>query len=253
MNGAIFAVGAVAITLSLFGALWATNHYKNENGTFRLAGEADGTLAPPVVVTASGSDARRSDVLQPGVVGGRGRLAGGAASVPLGWNDLTLMLRTGLTDEEVIAAAAGKQLTTAIGPDEERQLRELGAGNRLLGYLRGQLVYAAPAYAAPAVASAPVRPVVAPPTSYVPAATPFPTVDYAARDRQVAALKKRIDNLDDQIRVARSRPNDYPYSGRYYYYRNDGMSQQQSADGYIKGLEEQRDELRRQKWQLEGR
>ena len=211
-------------------------------------------MAEPVVVTASAKPDGRFVLCGDGATNGQMVApTGRVATAPLSWGDLTLMVRTGLTDDEVIAASAGKQLTTPIGPDEARQLRELGAGNRLIGYLQGQTVYAAPASTPVQRNNAQTRQAVVPPPSYVSAATPVPTVDYAARDRRVAALKKQIDTLDEEIRVARSRPNDYYRSGRYYNTYGDGTSRQQAADGYIKGLEDRRDELRREKWQLEGR
>ncbi len=77
-----------------------------------------------------------------------------------------------------------------------------------------------------------VRPPVAAP------ATP-PPVDYAARDRQIQALQKAIDSLDEQIRR-------YQTSSHYTF-------NQQTGDDYLKYVDKQRNDLRRQKWALEGR
>lgn len=171
----------------------------------------------------------------------------------MSWNDLTLMLRTGFSDDEVIAAAIGKQLTAVIGTTEERLLRNMGAGNRLIGYLRNQRVYDEPPMVAPTRNDndAPTRTIASPQAVYVPVATPFPTIDYAARDRQVAYLKKRIDELDEKMRVVRTNPRDsrywYCYAGPY------GRVDQLRYDAFMKRIDDERNDLRRQKWQLEGR
>ena len=254
LGSLLFALGGVAITLSLVGAIWAANSYRAESHALPSGSRQEVSTAAPVVATARTLPTKRADVPQHAVVGGVPHASTWqTARAPLAWNELTLMLRTGLTDDEVIAASAGKQLTVSIGPDEARQLRELGAGSRLIGYLQGRAIYNAPASVPVQVVNARKTQVSAPQVSRVPAATPYPTVDYAARDRQVASLKKQIDSLDDQIRVARSRPNDYIYPGVYGTHCGDSTSRQQAADGYIKSLEEERDNLRHQKWQLEGR
>ena len=246
------ALGGVAITLSLIGAIWATNHYREGNRTFQLASVPGERMTEPVVVTASGPMARRGDMPQNGAVGGVPHMrTWQTASAPLGWDDLSLMLRTGLTDDEVIAATTGKQLTTVLEPVQVRLLREMGAGNRLINYLQGRTVYNGPMSATMTVANAPVRQFAAPATNYAPAATPLPVVDYAARDRQIADLKRRIDALDEQMRVVRSTPMDTRYSWRYY--GSYGRVDQQRYDAYCKQIDEERDNLRREKWRLEGR
>ena len=245
LSGGILALGGALITLSLAGALWATNQYQAEQGTFGLAPRADEESAPRVVVTAPRlSPAATFDL------SGNGRTslrAGRAASAPLNWDDVTLMVRTGFSDDEVIAAAAGKQSTIAMGPDEARQLRALGAGNRLVSFLCNQVVYDAP-FSTPARAeNFPAAPV----ANFVPAATPYPVVDYAARDRQIADLKGRIDALDEQMRVVRSTPRD----GRYWWHYGgtNGRVDQQRYDAYCQQIDNERNDLRRQKWRLEGR
>ena len=249
----LFALGGVAITLSLIGAIWATNHGRVENHTLTSSVDQAEQAMERVVISAPGSLAHREDVPKNGLVGGVPHAVATQVAIdPLSWSELTLMLRTGLTDDEVIAAIAGKQLTVVMDSEAARALRARGAGNRLIGYLQGLTVYRLPLSAPAQVASAPPQ-VYSPQVNNVPVATPYPVVDYAARDRKVASLKKQIDALDEQIRVARSHPNDYLWPGVYYRHSGDGTSRQQAADEYIKGLEDQRDDLRRQKWQLEGR
>ena len=156
------------------------------------------------------------------------------AEDPLRWNDLVLMLHTGYRDDEIIADAASRQLVDRIGPAQAEILRGLGAGDRLINYLQARQLYVAPPRtisttpALPVVQSAPVAPPVA-----------SGNLDPGTKDRMVASLTKQIDSLDDSIRRYRTmsrNPRD-----------------QQSADQYIKSLEDSRDSLRRQKWQLEGR
>lgn len=190
---------------------------------------------------------------------------GGNTRRGLGYDELSLMLRTGFSDQEVIAAATGKELAFGMDADHERLLRGLGAGDRLVLFLRRQPVFAASpladdqedAGAATPVASAPVPQQTTPTFAPAPALMPArafaltPPVDYAARDRQIASLKRQIDDLDERMRVLRTNPND-----RYdwWYYRGVRYGRDQlSFDAYMKRLDEDRNELRRQKWQLEGR
>ena len=177
------------------------------------------------------------------------------ATNPLRWADLTLMLRTGLSDDEIITDIAAKQLVVPIGSAQEAELRELGAGERLLSALRSRRLYATPATEMPVSTTqianaAPVVPVVARPitASQLPAPSyAAPPVDYAARDRQIASLQARIDDLDERIRRIRTNPD------RYWYNRDYGVDRQQGMDRYLSQLDKERNELRRQKWQLEGR
>ena len=166
----------------------------------------------------------------------------------LNWDDLTLMLRAGLRDDEVIAEIDNKPLVFSLDPTREQILRSLGAGSQLLAYLRGRRVYIVPAMtpARRVAASAPPAPLAmaAPATVY----RPPPTPDYAARDRQIADLKQRIEAIDEKMRQARANPQ------RYGFIRNStDTSRQQSSDAYLAQLDQERNDLRRQKWQLEGR
>ena len=105
---------------------------------------------------------------------------------------------------------------------------------------------------APLAASAPPR-VIAAPALPMTRATPPPVaaatpVDYAARDRQVADLKRRIEEIDEEIRRGRADPHWYGIVKN-----STDTSRQQSSDTYLAQLDKQRTDLRRQKWALEGR
>ncbi len=247
-TGGVLAVGGFAIVLSLLGAVWATRQYRDGSGWRKLD-------APPAQAAASlpaiSPPAGRINVVQvgnPSTSAGQTRLADEAFPT-LGWNELTLMLRTGLSDAEIIADASGKQLTVAIGAEQERLLRGLGAGERLVNFLRAQPVYSTPYRSVQprVVVSGSSLPSTAPPQAF-PVVT-APVIDYAARDRQIAQLKRQIDDLDERMRVARNNPERI-YYGRYSLrYSNE----QEKRDAYMKRLDDERNDLRRQKWQLEGR
>ena len=161
------------------------------------------------------------------------------AGNPLRWSDLMLLLRTGFQDDEIIAEASQRQLVDPVGSEQAAALRAAGAGDKLINYLQSCRLYLAPPSAA--VGRQPALPIVAAslPLRGVGSVPSVAPVDYAARDRQIATLAKQIDSLDDTIRRYRTTS------------RN--PSNQQSMDEYIKSLEQTRDGLRRQKWQLEGR
>ena len=95
------------------------------------------------------------------------------------------------------------------------------------------------------VTTAPAMPMRQPAASPVVMPTP---VDYAARDREIAGLKRQIDQLDETVRRVRADP--------HYYGLIKGSTdtaRQQSSDEYLAWLDKQRDTLRRRKWALEGR
>lgn len=179
------------------------------------------------------------------------------ADQPIAWGDLTLMLRAGLGDADIIDALRGKQLVVTIGPAQAAMLRELGAGDRLVNYLRSRALYWSPV-TAPGVASvvlAPPRPAAAPARVVIQTAQTPPTptpVDYAAKDRQIRSLQSQIDAIDAQILRIRSHPERSWPGGDY------------NGPGYLTGeesqlkttldqLDKQRNDLRREKWKLEGR
>lgn len=95
------------------------------------------------------------------------------------------------------------------------------------------------------VTSAPAMPLTwtPPPAFSVPT-----TVDYNARARQISELKSQIDKLDETVRRVRADPHWYGMVKG-----STDTSRQQSSDGYLAELDRQRNELRRQKWALEGR
>ena len=115
-----------------------------------------------------------------------------------------------------------------------------------------------PDYVAPRVTvTAPTLPrpaaLVYTPSPVVNVPPPAP-VDYAARDRQIHDLQSRIDAIDAQILQFRNHPSSHPfllsgtYNGRGH---NDG--EESSFKKYLDDLDKQRNDLRREKWRLEGR
>ncbi len=104
------------------------------------------------------------------------------------------------------------------------------------------LTYTAPSRV---VVSAPALPVTRLPTPSAPVLTPM---DYAARDRQIGDLQRRIDQIDETIRRVRADPHWYGIIKN-----STATSRQQSSDAYLDQLDKQRNDLRRQKWALEGR
>ena len=77
-------------------------------------------------------------------------------------------------------------------------------------------------------------------------------MDHAARDRQIEDLKSRIETLDEEVRCVREHPTDSRYYWHYYSSAYRGVDQAK-RDAYLKELDKQRNDLRRQKWALEGR
>ncbi len=238
-GGICLVLAGVAVSLSIVYAVFAT------------------VTAPPMHHEWAGAEAaplaaaRQPAVFQPAPVAARASLP--IASDPLRWEDLTLMLRTGWRDDEIIAEAANKQLVLSIDPAREETLRHLGAGTRLLGYLRTRRVYAAPVATEAERVIVTARPVAIAAAATQPVYQPAPvaTPDYAARDRQVQSLKTQIDALDEQVRSIRANPKDNRYWW-HYYGRFNGIDQQK-LDAYLNTLDQERNDLRRQKWQVEGR
>lgn len=164
------------------------------------------------------------------------------AASPVDFQDVARMLRIGLSDDEILAEINQKQLVSLIGAAEAEQLRTLGAGQRLINRLQGQRVFAAPEPAMSRPAVVPVSaPFLAPPPVAAPAADP------ADRQRRIDDLKRQMDSLDDQIRELRVHSSPWPN------YHGANVTDTQGRDTYIKQLDERRNALRREKWQLEGR
>ena len=105
----------------------------------------------------------------------------------------------------------------------------------------------APASAPPSrvVVRAPAMPISQPVASS--AAMPIP-VDYAARDRRIASLKQQIEEIDETMRRVRADPHWYGIVKN-----STDTSRQQASDVYLARLDKQRNDLRREKWALEGR
>ncbi len=95
---------------------------------------------------------------------------------------------------------------------------------------------AAPIYTSPAVMNVP----------------PPAPVDYAAKDRQIHDLQQQMDRIDEQILFARAHPSNYSYLGTY---NGPGAryGEESPFKKYLDGLDKQRNDLRREKWRLEGR
>lgn len=73
-------------------------------------------------------------------------------------------------------------------------------------------------------------------------------VDYNARARQISELASQIERLDETVRRVRADPHWYGIIKG-----STNISRQQASDSYLAELDRQRNELRRQKWALEGR
>ena len=207
---------------------------------------------PPRFATPGFPRPFAAPVPQAGVVGRRFE----TASVhPWRLDDIRLMLRTGLNDAEIIAAVAGQPRVEDVGPAEAAELRALGAGSRLLDQLRTSPLSVGPAPLFPAGAmAANVTPRVnsLPPAASVPSMPASTPMDYAARDRRLEGLKQQISDLDDQIRTIRTNPLDRRYQWHYAGSGNGGVNQS-ALQKYLDQLDQQRNALRREKWQLEGR
>ena len=109
-----------------------------------------------------------------------------------------------------------------------------------------ETVGGAPTFSTRPSAAAPAMPLTWTPP---PAAMPTP-VDYAARDRRIADLKARMEALDEDVRIVREHSTDSRY---YWHYSSSRGVDQARRDAYLKELDQQRNDLRREKWALEGR
>ena len=191
----------------------------------------------------------REPVAQERVVGGN--RAAYTNRQPFTLDEVMAMLTNGKQDDQIIAAIVGRPMLSQIGAAEMTGLRVYGAGEHLINYLRARFPAVSPSAATVvtvAQPSVPARPASASPLG---AATPA-TIDPAARDRQVQNLKTQIDDLSEQVRRIRENPRDYRYYWQYASSQYNGVDQAK-LDAYLKELDRQRDDLRRQKWALEGR
>ena len=162
------------------------------------------------------------------------------------------MLANGKQDDQIIAAIIGRPMLDQIGAAEVTGLRVYGTGEHLINYLRAR--FPAGNTSAATVATGARTPAPALPVSELhPRAAAAPAaIDYAALDRQVQSLKTQIDDLSEQVRCIRENPRDYRYYWRYASSQYNGVDQAM-LDAYLKELYRQRDDLRLQKWALEGR
>ncbi len=181
------------------------------------------------------------------------------AGNPLTLNDVAVMLRTGFNDDEVIADAQPKQWVESLDGSQINYLRSLGAGDKLINFLRRR-----PTFIAPVRRPAPMPVLVNAVNPSLPAPAVYPRgpvaqegviggnpMDYQAKDQRIKELKDHIDALDEEVRRIRTNPKDsrywWHYAGRF-----NGIDQQ-AFDNYLKQLDQQRNDLRREKWRLEGR
>ena len=222
---------------------------------FHAAGKLPEVGPPPAANLA----ARRLPA-SPSVVRGPTAVAGNLGPVPtlrpvpLTLGEVSAMISAGRGDDEIIAAASNRAPLGRLGVAEATTLRAYGAGDRLIEFLRTRF---APGDPPPDYRpTSPVAPLAAArtpaPSQTVRAtalATVLPTpVDHAARDRQVADLKTRMEALDETVRRVRADPHWYgSVKG------STDTSRQQASDAYLADLDRQRNDLRRQKWALEGR
>ena len=175
------------------------------------------------------------------------------AAHPFSADDLALMLRSGFSSPEIIEAVGEKQLVSEMGPQQVATLRAQGADNKLLSYLQSLPLYAAPPTASRQAATAPAPPpVLSPAGASLASPTVLTATDHAARDREIQVLKERIDALDEQIRRIRTDPKG-TLGTSHRYQGNDNGINQPAVMKYLDQLDKERDALRRQKWQLEGR
>ncbi len=204
--------------------------------------------------TPAPSVATRGPVTVGGIVGG----APTARPVPLTLAEVSAMISAGRDDGEIISAVYSRPLLGRLGASEATTLRAYGASDRLMDVLRARFpadnpppVYQTAVSATPPPVARTPAPVQAPRVTTSTPAAPTP-VDYAARDRQIADLKSRMEALDEQVRRVREHPADYRSYGNYASSGYHGVDQAK-LDAYLKELDRQRDDLRRQKWALEGR
>ena len=192
----------------------------------------------------------RGPVAQKGIVGGNPTTYANRQAFTL--DEVMAMLTNGKQDEQIIAAIIGRPMLGQIGAAETTGLRVYGAGEHLINYLRARSPAESSSAATVATAARTFAPALPAPESVSRAAATPAATDYAARDRQIQSLKTQVDDLSEQVRRIRENPRDYRYYWRYASSQYNGVDQAK-LDVYLKELDRQRDDLRRQKWALEGR
>lgn len=250
LAGALASIGVCAIlflcgvAMIVAGALGSVTKTRSELAAASRPVPTTPRAIPAVTV--------RLPVTQEGMVRGN---PNGVLSRPVALTEVLSLLAAGRREDEILAAAAGRVDPSRIGPSEITSLRAYGASEQLIDSLRRPSGYRSanvsathvvPPPAPPQmVATAPAFPV----TQAAGPAVPIPApVNYAVRDRQIADLKARIEQIDETIRRVRADPH---YYGLIKGSTN--TARQQSSDEYLDQLDKQRNDLRRQKWALEGR
>ena len=237
----ILFIGGVAMIVA--GALHAAPQPRPERTSFSRP--VPTSRGPTLALSVS------MPVAQAGTVSGN---PNGGTSPPLALTEVLNRLAAGWCDEDILNTAAGRVNPNRIGPSEITSLRAYGASERLIDSLRRPSVYGGGSIAsAPSASPATNRMIVTAPalpaTQVSGPAVPMPTpVDYAARDREIAALKRQTDQIDETIRRVRADPHYYGLIPG-----STNTARQQSSDAYLEQLDKQRNDLRRQKWALEGR
>ena len=77
-------------------------------------------------------------------------------------------------------------------------------------------------------------------------------LDYQAKDQRIKELKEHIDALDEDVRRIRTNPEGQSILVALRE-RVTMESINKALDNYLKQLDQQRNDLRREKWRLEGR
>lgn len=144
----------------------------------------------------------------------------GSARPVITMDELSMLLRTGYGDDEVIAATQSRQLAEPLNGAQANALRLLGASEKLIINLRARPIDYSTRRVVPTFTPIPV-------VAAVPYVAPAPTrqntsavatgsvaTNYQEKDRRIQDLKTRMEALDDDVRRIRTNPQDYRYRWR---------------------------------------
>ena len=245
LAGAVLGAGASAMLCLVLG----TGPGGQELPTTGAPGaRARASALPYVPLQATGSPSRRLPPVSVNPAGAVNLRPLPSAAHPFTVRDVELALRAGLTSQEIVAELRDKQLVETIDANRTERLRLLGADPSLIRFLQLLPVYAA-SLSRNQVTARPLPPVATAPPPAVEVRAPGMSAE--DKDRRVEELKRQIDALDEKLRRIRVNPRGSPdwwhYSGR------DNGINQQALDDYQKQLDRERNDLRREKWRLEGR